>query len=185
MPRSHPSSLISLTGVKRSRLDDVAREAGVSKSIASRVLNGYDLPVRPETRDRVFETAERLKYRPHAGARALKREEARAIGMLVPDLANAAYARMVRGIFERAEECDFAVLLAEDQGDAAVPPFTTIRVPPERLGQPASTRWRSNSPLRSRLTIVIPVEPEVVIRASTALPATRAGRHNRQRKPRG
>ena len=54
----------------RMRLEDVARDAGVSKSIASRVLNGDpELLVRPETRERVVAAARRLNYRPHAAAR--------------------------------------------------------------------------------------------------------------------
>jgi len=99
----------------RVTLEDVAREAGISKSIASRVLNGHPgLSVRPATRSRVEETASRLGYRPHAAARGLRRAETGAIGLLIPDLSQAVYARIVRGAFQRARDRDFAVLLAED-----------------------------------------------------------------------
>ncbi|MGI8605635.1 MAG: LacI family DNA-binding transcriptional regulator [Gaiellaceae bacterium] len=99
----------------RNRLQDVARTAGVSKSIASRVLNGDpELLIRPETRERVVAAALRLNYRPHAAARGLKRAETGALGFLVPPLTNPVYVRIIRGAFERALERDFVVLLVED-----------------------------------------------------------------------
>lgn len=100
----------------RATLQDVAREAAVSKSIASRVLNGAPaLSVRPETRSRVVHAASRLGYRPHHAARGLRRAQTGALGLLVPDLAMPVYARIVRGAFTRALERDVAVLLLEDQ----------------------------------------------------------------------
>jgi LacI family transcriptional regulator, galactose operon repressor len=99
----------------RKRLVDVAYTAGVSKSIASRVLNGDpQLLVRPETRERVLRAASDLGYRPHAAARGLKRAETGALGLLVPPLTNPVYVRIIRGAFERALERDFVVLLVED-----------------------------------------------------------------------
>jgi DNA-binding LacI/PurR family transcriptional regulator len=100
---------------RRHRLEDVARSAGVSKSIASRILNGDPaLLVRPETRERVVQAARKLSYRPHAGARALKRAATGALGLLVPPLTNPVYVRIIRGAVERALERDFVVLLVED-----------------------------------------------------------------------
>jgi LacI family transcriptional regulator len=99
----------------RNRLEDVAQSAGVSKSIASRVLNGDPtLLVRPETRERVIKAARELDYRPHAAARGLKRAETGALGLLVPPLTNPVYVRIIRAAFERALERDFVVLLVED-----------------------------------------------------------------------
>ena len=99
----------------RVRLEDVAKRAGVSKSIASRVLNAApDLAVRPETRERVLVAARTLDYRPHVAARGLKRAETGAIGLLIPNLTMPVYARIVRGAVQRAQERDFDVLLAED-----------------------------------------------------------------------
>lgn len=111
-------SLHTSRRLPRVRLEDVARHAGVSKSIASRVLNGYPgLSVRQETRERVLLAAGSLGYRPHAAARGLKRAETGAIGFLVPPLTNVVYVRIIRGAFQRALERDFVVLLAEDFDD--------------------------------------------------------------------
>ena len=105
---------------QRARLEDVARLAGVSKSIVSRYLNGYiGLSLRPETRERIAAAVGELNYRPHAVARALKREQNGLAALLVPDLTNAAYARMVRGAMRRAAEIDVFLLVLEDAGNSA------------------------------------------------------------------
>lgn len=105
----------SSPGSARVRLVDVARLAGVSKSIASKVLNDYEqLSVREETRDRVRRVARELGYRPHAGARALAGSTTGALALLVPALTNPVYVSIVRGAFERARERGYVLLVAED-----------------------------------------------------------------------
>lgn len=99
----------------RARLADVAAAAGTSKPIASRILNGDPtLTVGEELRGRVLAAAEALGYRPHAGARGLRRAQTGALGMLVPPLENAVYTQLMRGAFGRAAERGYTVLLAED-----------------------------------------------------------------------
>ncbi|MBS1886511.1 MAG: LacI family DNA-binding transcriptional regulator [Actinobacteria bacterium] len=112
------------------RLVDVAEEAGVSKSLASRVLNDHPgLRAREEVRRRIHDAAERLGYSPHAAARGLTRADTGVLSLLIPDLTNAFFARVIRGAVKRAMERDFTVLTAED----LVPRETTKMV--ERLVQ--------------------------------------------------
>ena len=82
---------------------------------------------------------------------------------------------------------DLSVIAYDDLplANYTVPPLTTIRVPLERLGAAGLDALAAQLAGEKPGDIVIPVEPVVVIRASTAPPATGAGRHNRQRKPRG
>lgn len=100
------------------RLEDVAREAGVHRSTASRVLSEKPgVAIRPDTRERIFAAASRLQYHPNAMARGLKRAQTGAIGFIVATLGNPVYADLIRGAFERAWERDFVLLLIEDDGD--------------------------------------------------------------------
>jgi LacI family transcriptional regulator, galactose operon repressor len=95
------------------RLRDVADAAGVDPSIASRILSGDGaLTVRPDTRQRVLEAASRLAYRPNTSARALKTRKTMAIGMIVPELTNVAYATIAMGADERASRAGYALLVA-------------------------------------------------------------------------
>ncbi|MGP4021402.1 LacI family DNA-binding transcriptional regulator [Saccharopolyspora sp. 5N708] len=99
----------------RARLVDVAERAGVTKSVVSRVLNDDPtLSARPETRRRVLAAAAELGYRAHAGARALAGSSARAIAMLIPDLTNPVYARILRGAYRCARLAGYVVLVTED-----------------------------------------------------------------------
>lgn len=108
-----------MTPEGRVRLEDVARRAGVSKSVASRILNGSpSLKVRPETRARVLAAAKALDYRPHAIARGLRSARTGAVGIVTPNLGMPVYAQIVRGAVRRARELEMAVLLSEDETDA-------------------------------------------------------------------
>ena len=103
---------------ERVRLVDVAAACGVTKSVVSRVLNNDPtLNVRPETRQRILAAAQRLGYRAHAGARALAGSRARALALLIPDLSNPVYSRIIRGAYRRAREHGYVMLLAEDTAE--------------------------------------------------------------------
>ncbi|MCK7594318.1 LacI family DNA-binding transcriptional regulator [Pseudomarimonas salicorniae] len=54
----------------RARIEDVATAAGVSIKTVSRVLN-REPNVRPQTRERVMQAAQALRYTPHVSARSL------------------------------------------------------------------------------------------------------------------
>lgn len=102
------------------RLADVARVVGVHVSTVSRVLNDTgDLAIRPETRQRIIEVAQELRYRPNAIARGLRTAAAGAIGLLVPSLRNPVLSEITRGAFDRAWERGYVVLLAEDTGNSS------------------------------------------------------------------
>lgn len=110
---------VSFSG--RSRLIDVAELAGVTKSVVSRVLNNdATLSVRDETRLRVLESAKKLGYQPHAGARALAGSRTRALALLIPDLTNPVYSRITRGAYFQARARGYALLLAEDTAEHGV-----------------------------------------------------------------
>jgi DNA-binding LacI/PurR family transcriptional regulator len=65
---------------------DVAREAGVSQTTVSFVLNGKDEHgLSAETRRRVLETAKRLGYVPSGAGRALRKGRSNVVLCVVPD----------------------------------------------------------------------------------------------------
>ncbi|AQQ70023.1 Degradation activator [Limihaloglobus sulfuriphilus] len=63
-------------------LSDVAKEAGVSKSTVSRILNnrfGHNFSVKKEVHERVLEVAQRLNYQPSLIAKSLSMKSTRMI----------------------------------------------------------------------------------------------------------
>jgi len=70
---------------QRKTLKDVAKEAGVSVSMASRVLGNYGY-FSEETRSKVLKAAEKLNYKPDVIARGLKTRQTKAIGVIISDV---------------------------------------------------------------------------------------------------
>ena len=68
---------------KKPTIVDIAREAGVSISTVSRVLN-RSMPVADETSKRVLDTIERLQFNPNSAARNLASKRTNTIGLLIP-----------------------------------------------------------------------------------------------------
>jgi len=76
---------------------DVAREASVSVATVSRALNGQ-ANVAAGVRKLVLETAQRLRYQPHAAARSLSSRTTQTIGVVLPDLYGEFFSELIRGI---------------------------------------------------------------------------------------
>lgn len=89
---------------------DVARESGVSYSTVSRVLNGYEF-VKPATRSRVLQAAEKLGYVPNPQARSLAGGRSNLIGVLVPGIDNGYISELVRGIDEELAKSDYNLIV--------------------------------------------------------------------------
>ena len=86
----------SLSG-NPARIADVAARAGVGVATVSRVLNGR-ANVKPDTRQRVLEAIEALKYRPSPTARNLSLRRTHVIGVVVPFFTSPSAVERVRGV---------------------------------------------------------------------------------------
>jgi LacI family transcriptional regulator len=78
---------------------DVAREAGVSITTVSRVLNSPSL-VRESTRTRVLDAIDKLGFVPKADARERARKQLGRIGILTPFFTFPSFVQRMRGIAE-------------------------------------------------------------------------------------
>lgn len=89
-------------------MEDVAKEAGVSVTTVSHVIN-QTASITEETTDRVRQAIASLGYRPRASA-DLNRGQ-RIIGVFTPEISNEFYARSVQAVFQAAWEQDYAVMV--------------------------------------------------------------------------
>src|SRR4051812_4398238 len=64
-------------------LEQIARQAGVSRSTVSRVINNHP-NVDPETRDLVLSVVETLNYHPNMAARSLAAGRTHILGLVIP-----------------------------------------------------------------------------------------------------
>jgi LacI family transcriptional regulator len=123
------------TRAPRKRLitvQDVAREAGVSKATAARVLGGYG-PTSPTVREKVLAAAQLLGYQANELARSMTTGRSGTIGVIVGDVENPYFGQAVRGISDVATAAGFDVILANSGEDlekerAAVRVFLGKRV---------------------------------------------------------
>jgi LacI family transcriptional regulator len=91
----------------RATIRDVAQSAGVKKTTVSRALNPEKRRlISDEAVIRVIEAAKVLGYRQNKLASALTRGRSQVIGVLLPDIENAVFPPIVRGIEERLATAD-------------------------------------------------------------------------------
>lgn len=102
----------------RTTLKDVAREAGVHISTASRALNPSTASiVNPETVERVTDAARKLGYRPHPLARGLRTNRTMSVGVIIPDVENPLFGPIIAGVESVLVEEDYSVLIGNaDRG---------------------------------------------------------------------
>jgi DNA-binding LacI/PurR family transcriptional regulator len=103
---------------------DIAREAGVSQSTVSRVLNDAPtrVPIAPETRERVALAARRLGYRPNPLARGLRGAPTMLIGAVVRDITDPFFAGAIEALSVEAMARGYNVVLghAHSRADEAL-----------------------------------------------------------------
>lgn len=98
---------------KKTTIKDVAREANVSISVVSYVLNdSAEKSISPATRDRVIKAAERLQYIPNRAASGMRRKRSLAIGVVnYWELDVMVFADMLKGILDTASKSKYSVVL--------------------------------------------------------------------------
>jgi LacI family transcriptional regulator len=93
-------------------LTEIAERAGVSVSVASRVLNGDPVVrVREETRQRVLQAAKDLNYSANYAGRALRMARSRALALIVPGVSSPLFADLLAGAEEAADAADYTLLI--------------------------------------------------------------------------
>ena len=125
---------------RRPTIDDVARHAGVSKSLVSLVVRG-DTHVSPERRAAALRAVAELGYRPNAMAQGLVQKRTRIVGVLVSDLNNPFFADVIAGIQTRARALGYRVLMntgdrIQQHEDEAIETLLQLRVDGLILGSP-------------------------------------------------
>ncbi len=98
-------------------INEVAKEAGVSITTVSRVLNN-NYPVKKETRERIEKAIEKLNYIPNIMARGLITKKTSIIGVVVPGITNLFFPTIVEAIEENIRRKGYSIYLSNSQGDA-------------------------------------------------------------------
>ncbi len=104
---------------KVTKIQDVARAAGVSTATVSRALSNPAV-VAEGTRQAVFDAVEATGYRVNQAARNLRRQRAGAILILVPNLGNPFFSQILAGIDAGFAGTEYATLIADTHNSRSV-----------------------------------------------------------------
>jgi len=96
---------------------DVAREANVSMSTVSRVINN-NYPVKEETRIRVEEAVKKLNFSPNILARSLISQNTKTIGILVPNINNLFFPSVIKAIEHDLRINGYSIYLCDTDDNA-------------------------------------------------------------------
>jgi len=93
-------------------LNEIARRAGVSVSVVSRVLNGDPtVRAREETRQRVLRVAKELNYSANYAGRALRLARSKALALITPAVSSPLFSDLLAGATDAAEAEDYTLLI--------------------------------------------------------------------------
>ena len=90
---------------------DVAKRAGVSKTLVSRVLN-HQPGVSPQSREKICQAMEELQYRPNALARSLVLQKTFTIGVVFDSLSDAYFFDVINGIEDEGAKQKYKVIFS-------------------------------------------------------------------------
>src|SRR5262245_10463072 len=110
MSTRHPGS-----GMQRVTISEIARNAGVSLSTVSRVLN-RNVPVADDKRTAVERAIQILGYRPNLVARELASGHSHAVGVVPEGIANVFHAGMLKGVEQGLRGSGYSPPFASGEG---------------------------------------------------------------------
>ena len=98
-------------------IKDIAKECDVSITAVSFVLNGKDDLVSEKTKEKILNTCKKYNYKPNYLASALKSKTTNTIGVLIPDLENGYYTRILKGLDLLLKEKGYFLIISESGYD--------------------------------------------------------------------
>jgi DNA-binding LacI/PurR family transcriptional regulator len=111
-PKNRHGKLVAVT------VRQIAETAAVSIGTVSHVLNGSARVAEPR-RQRVLEAIRKVGYQPSELARGLRKNSTALLGMIIPDITNPFFPRIVRGAEDIACQSGYRLILCNSDNDEA------------------------------------------------------------------
>jgi len=99
-------------------ISDIARICGVSKATISRVINDKSDGVGEDTKLRIKKVIQELNYRPNMLARSVATSRSGLVGLIIPDVSNLFYPKIIRGVSNYLELHDYSLILCNSDYDS-------------------------------------------------------------------
>ena len=95
-------------------ISDIAKLSNVSKSAVSIVLNNK-VGVSDKTRKKVLETIKKYNYNPNQIAQSLAAKETKSIGLVIKEIDNPYFSKVMKGVYDTCSELGYSALLASSE----------------------------------------------------------------------
>ncbi|WP_346766923.1 LacI family DNA-binding transcriptional regulator [Lysinibacillus sphaericus] len=108
-----------MKNVRRWTIKDIAKQAGVSITTVSRVLNEKEEGMSPKTREKVLKVMEEVDFQPNQFARGLVTKRSKIFGLIIPNISNPYFPELCRGVEDEANEREYSLIIcnSDDQSD--------------------------------------------------------------------
>lgn len=105
---------------KNVKLKDIARELNLSKTTVSFVLSGIgdEKGISKATQAKILDYSQAINYRPNQLAQSLTSGITNTIGLIVPSIGDAFYAKLVKEIEKEAEKRGYVILISSSERDS-------------------------------------------------------------------
>ncbi|MFP4371460.1 MAG: LacI family DNA-binding transcriptional regulator [Halanaerobium sp.] len=90
-------------------IKDIAKEADVSVTTVSRVLNNKP-DVGDDTRAKILKLIDDMNYNPNSVARGLVMQKTHTIGLIIPDISNPFFPQVARAVEDKAQKLGYSVI---------------------------------------------------------------------------
>lgn len=87
--------------MKAIKLKDIAERFNVSVSTVSKAISGYS-DIRNETKKKILEYVKKVNFRPNSIASSLKTKKTKTIGIVIPDMQNLFFTKILQSIVDSA-----------------------------------------------------------------------------------
>jgi len=101
--------LINQVILMKVTIKDIAREADVSVTTVSRVINNKP-DVGDDTRAKILKIIDEMNYNPNSVARGLVMQKTHTIGLIIPDISNPFFPQVARAVEDKAQKLGYSVI---------------------------------------------------------------------------
>ncbi|MGO2082734.1 LacI family DNA-binding transcriptional regulator [Vagococcus sp.] len=99
-------------------IKDIANIVGVSTTTVSQILNNKGQRFSEETRQKVLKAVEEYDYSPDYFAKNMVQRESKTVGMIVPDVTDLFFSKVIEGIETYLNKKDYMLLLCNSKHSA-------------------------------------------------------------------
>jgi len=99
------------------KLKDIAKQANVSISAVSLVLNDRPCRISPEKKELIKQIAKENNYIPNINARSLITKETKTFGLIIPDIENIFFSRLTKSVESYCRQSGYTLIIVNSNDE--------------------------------------------------------------------